>query len=89
MKIFKSFIAFVCMFGLPVMFSSCEDWGLMDPAAGTDVYPTRQKMDTYSFNEGSIDDMAYVSSYDAGVEIVDDDSLYNSSLHLDGAQVHP
>lgn len=88
MKIFKSFIAFVCMFGLPVMFSSCEDWGLMDPAAGTDVYPTRQKMDTYSFNEGSIDDMAYVSSYDAGVEIVDDDSLYNSSLHLDGAQVH-
>ena len=60
----------------------------MDPAAGTDVYPTRQKMDTYSFNEGSIDDMAYVSSYDAGVEIVDDDSLYNSSLHLDGAQVH-
>lgn len=88
MKIKKSFIAFVGMMGLMACLSSCEDWGKMDPAAGTDVYPTRQKFDTYSFNEESIDDMVYVTSYDEGVEAAYDDSLYNQSLHLDGAQVH-
>ena len=88
MKVRKSFIAFVGMIGLLVSLVSCEDWGKMDPAPGTDVYPTRQKLDTYSFNEESIDDMVYVASYDAGVEAAYDDSLYNQSLHLNGAKVH-
>ena len=88
MKIKRSFIAFVGMIGLMVSLVSCEDWGKMDPEPGTDVYPTRQKLDTYSFNEESIDDMVYVASYDAGVEAAYDDSLYNQSLHLNGAKVH-
>ena len=88
MKIKRSFIAFVGMIGLMVSLVSCEDWGKMDPEPGTDVYPTRQKLDTYSFNEESIDDMAYVTAYDAGVEAEYDDSLYNQSLHLNGAKVH-
>ena len=88
MKVRKSFIAFVGMIGLMVSLTSCEDWGKMDPAPGTDVYPTRQKLDTYSFNEESIEEMAYVASYDAGVEAVYDDSLYNQSLHLNGAKAH-
>ncbi len=88
MKMKKSFIAFVGMIGLMFSLSSCEDWGKMDPAAGTDVYPTRQKLDTYSFNEESLEAMAYVTSTDVGVEAVYDDSLYNQSLHLNGAKVH-
>ena len=87
MRIKKSFFAFVVMIGLTALFASCEDWGQMDPAAGTDVYPTRQKLETYSFNEDGLDEMAYVKSYNEGVSIVFDDSLYNQSLHLEGAQV--
>ena len=84
----KSFFAFVMMMGLTVGLSSCEDWGLMDPAAGTDVYPTRQKLETYSFNESTnLEELAYVKSFDEGVAIVQDDSLYNQSLHLKGALV--
>ena len=84
----KSFIAFVVMMGLAAGLSSCEDWGLMDPEAGTDVYPTRQKLDTYSFNESAnLEELAYVKSFDEGVAVVQDDSLYNQSLHLKGALV--
>jgi hypothetical protein len=84
----KSFFAFVVMMGLAAGLSSCEDWGLMDPEAGTDVYPTRQKLDTYSFNESAnLEELAYVKSFDEGVAVVNDDSLYNQSLHLKGALV--
>ena len=84
----KSFFAFVAMIGLAASLSSCQDWGLMDPEPGTDVYPTRQKLETYSFNESAnLKEMAYVKSFDEGVAIVQDDSLYNQSLHLKGALV--
>ncbi len=88
MKIIKSFIAFLSVVALASTLNSCADWGQMDPGAATDVYPTRQKMSTYAFNESTnLDELLYVRSYDAGAEIVYDDSLYNQSLHLVGAKV--
>lgn len=64
MKIKKSFMAFVGMIGLLASLASCSDWGQMDPAAGTDVYPTREKLSTLNFNEStSLEELGYVQSY--------------------------
>jgi len=86
MKIKRSFIAFVGMIGLLVGLASCSDWGKMDPAAGTDVYPTREKLSTLNFNEStSLDELEYVQSYSATTaEVVYDDFLYSQVLHLGG-----
>ena len=66
MKIKRSFIAFVGMIGLLASLASCSDWGQMDPAAGTDVYPTREKLSTLNFNEStSLEELGYVQSYSA------------------------
>lgn len=84
----KTLVMFVCMMGLIASLDSCEDWGKMDPPAADDVYPTRQKLVGFAFNENaSLDSLDYVISYDAGAEIVYDDSLYNQVLHVKGAQV--
>ena len=87
MKIKRSFIAFVALIGMMVTLASCEDWGKMDPAAGTDVYPTREKMGTvYGFNdEADIEGFQSVTATEC--EIVYDDSLYNQVLHLVGGEV--
>ena len=86
MKIKKSFMAFVGMIGLLASLASCSDWGQMDPAAGTDVYPTREKLSTLNFNEStSLDELEYVQSYSATTaEVVYDDFLYSQVLHLGG-----
>ena len=86
MKIKKSFMAFVGMIGLLASLASCSDWGQMDPAAGTDVYPTREKLSTLNFNEStSLEELGYVQSYSAtAAEVVYDDFLYSQVLHLGG-----
>lgn len=86
MKIKRSFIAFVGMIGLLASLASCSDWGQMDPAAGTDVYPTREKLSTLNFNEStSLEELGYVQSYSAtAAEVVYDDFLYSQVLHLGG-----
>ena len=89
MKIKTSFMAFVGMIGLMTSLASCSDWGQMDPAAGTDVYPTREKLSTLNFNEStSLEELGYVQSYSATVaEVVYDDFLYSQVLHLGGGTV--
>ena len=89
MKIKKSFMAFVGMIGLMASLVSCSDWGQMDPAAGTDVYPTREKLSTYNFNDGAtMEELGYVKSYSATtVELVYDGFLYNQVLHLGGGDL--
>ncbi|MCR4852570.1 MAG: LamG domain-containing protein [Prevotella sp.] len=85
----KSFIAFVSLIGLMTTLASCEDWGKMDPAAGIDVYPTRAKVATYSFNESTnIEELEYIKSVDGSAcEIVYDDSLYSQVLHVSDGTV--
>jgi hypothetical protein len=83
MKIKQSVIAFVCIAGMMPFFTSCEDWGAMDPAAGTDVYPTRQALTTLSFaGLDSLEKAEFVSDYKGDVGVVYDDSLYSEMLQL-------
>ncbi len=87
----KSFTAFVCLIGLMTTLASCEDWGKMDPAAGIDIYPTRAKVATYSFEESTdLAELEYIKSVDGSAcEIVLDDSLNSQVLHIkDGTVVH-
>ena len=83
MKIKKSVIAFVCIAGMMPFFTSCEDWGAMDPAAGTDVYPTRQALTTLSFaGLDSLENAEFISDYKGDAGVVYDDSLYSEMLQL-------
>ncbi len=85
MKILKSFVLFVSSVLITLSVSSCTDWGQEDPAAGNQVYPTRQVVATYDFEYS--DKKPEFSDIDLTnnlCEVVDDDYLGSNVLHLNG-----
>ncbi|NLY24951.1 MAG: LamG domain-containing protein [Bacteroidales bacterium] len=70
-------------------FSSCgEQWGLIDPPAGNQVYPRLEQVLNLSFEEDLDPEAITLSTYEGGElpVIVSDDSLGNV-LHLNGGYV--
>ena len=50
MKLLKSFIAIVALFGLTTFTACTPDWGEADPPAANQTYPTLEELKTaYSF----------------------------------------
>ena len=49
MKIRKSLFSLVGAMLVTFGFTACTDWGDQDPAAGNQVYPERQVVNTYDF----------------------------------------
>ena len=49
MKIRKSLFSLVGAMLVTLGFTACTDWGDQDPAAGNQVYPERQVVNTYDF----------------------------------------
>lgn len=66
-------------------FTACTDWGDQDPAAGNQVYPERQVVNTYDFEYS--DDKPEFSDmviHNEVCEVVNDDYLGSNVLHLNG-----
>ena len=88
MRIKKSLIAFAGAFCALECLYSCTDWGQMDPPAGNQVYPTREEVAQFNFNENdTIDSLSYLSYRGTLCEIVHDDSLNSRVLHVSDGQV--
>ncbi len=89
MKVRKSFIAFVGMIGLMSLISCSDDWGKVYPEPGTDVYPTKEVVKTYSFeyDEGVEALSDFVLSAKGIHEVVEDETLGSNVLHLDSGYV--
>lgn len=87
MKIKKSLFLAVGAMAIVLGFSACsEDWGQMDPAAGNQINPTKQVVSTYGFEYGEEDTpLAEFDQTNRVCEVVMDDSLGSSVLHLDSA----
>lgn len=71
---------------LVLSFSACEDWGQMDPPAGTDIYPTLEKVATYQFEEALDPQVIQTLAIGEGEipELVRDNELGSQVLHLNG-----
>lgn len=84
MKNYLSFINIVGSFAIATaLLSSCADWGQEDPAAGNQIYPSRQTIVTYDFEYS--DEKPLLSDMDKTgdvCEVVKDDSLGSNVLHL-------
>ena len=72
---------------LILSFGSCEEWGQMDPPAGTDVYPKKEKVAEFNFDTDEFDPQVMQTyAYSGGnvPEIVNDADLGSEVLHLNG-----
>lgn len=85
MKIRKSLFSLVGAMLVTFGFTACTDWGDQDPAAGNQVYPERQVVNTYDFEYS--DDKPEFSDmviHNEVCEVVNDDYLGSNVLHLNG-----
>lgn len=85
MKIRKSLFSLVGAMLVTFGFTACTDWGDQDPAAGNQVYPERQVVNTYDFEYS--DDKPEFSDmviHNEVCEVVKDDYLGSNVLHLNG-----
>lgn len=74
------------------IFSSCSnDWGQADPPAGNQVYPTMEKLVTYTFDtDEELDPLVFnLKSYPGGQQpaIIEDEIAASPVLSLDGGYV--
>ncbi|WP_281644799.1 hypothetical protein [Bacteroides zoogleoformans] len=71
-------------------FSACEDWGQMDPPAGTDVYPKLEQVGNIDFEapkkegEAGFDPTSFnYYAYEGGdIAVVEQDEVHGQVLHL-------
>ena len=85
MKLLKSFIAIVALFGLTTFTACAPDWGEADPPAANQTYPTLEELKTaYSFEyEEGVEPLSDLNLVSGDlVEVVQDDSLGSNVLHL-------
>lgn len=64
---------------------SCQSWNQWDDPSGNQVYPTLQKLVTYSFSE-NIESVFQLAAYDGGSvpTVITDSDLGSNVLHLNG-----
>ncbi len=85
MKLLKSYIAIVALFGLTTFTACAPDWGQADPPAANQTYPTLEELKTaYSFEyEEGVEPLSDLNLVSGDlVEVVQDDSLGSNVLHL-------
>ena len=64
-------------------FGACEDWGQMDPPAGTDVYPKLEQVYSETFDEGITAESMMLFAYNEGdVPTVVADEEREAVLHM-------
>ena len=71
-------------------FSACEDWGQMDPPAGTDVYPKLEQVANIDFEpaekEGKVgfepESFNYYAYEGGDIAMVEKDDVHQNVLHL-------
>lgn len=67
-------------------FSTCQDWGEMDPPAGNQTYPKLERVANINFEEADFDPASFnYYAYENGeIALVEDseDELYGNVLHL-------
>ena len=49
MKKTRKWPSFIMAAIMVLSFSACEEWGLMDPPAGTDIYPKLEQVANFDF----------------------------------------
>ena len=70
-------------------FGACQEWGQMDPPAGTDIYPKTEKVGEYSFDEAIDPQVMQTFAYANGdtPDLVQDADLGSQVLHFNGGYV--
>lgn len=70
-------------------FGACQEWGQMDPPAGTDIYPKTEKVGEYSFDEAIDPQVMQTFAYVNGdtPDLVQDADLGSQVLHFNGGYV--
>ncbi len=65
-------------------FSACEDWGQMDPPAGTDVYPKLEQVANVTFEDDAFDpeSLNYYAYQSGDIAVVESDKDHGKVLHL-------
>lgn len=68
---------------------ACQEWGQMDPPAGTDIYPKTEKVGEYSFEEAIDPQIMQTFAYTDGntPDLVQDADLGSQVLHFNGGYV--
>ena len=87
MKLFKTYIAAIGMFGLMAL-ASCADFGKTDPPAGNQKIASLETLASYDFEYDEettpLAEFEYVTD---DAEVVYDDSLASNVLHLNGGYI--
>lgn len=85
MKLLRSYIAILGLFGLTTFTACSPDWGEADPPAANQTYPTLEELKTaYSFEyEEGVEPLSEFNLVSGElVEVVQDDTLGSNVLHL-------
>lgn len=78
--------SFLLMAIAVLCFSSCQDWGQMDPPAGNQVYPKLEQIATYTFDEEPDPTLIQTFAHPKGElpTLEADEELGSTVLHLNG-----
>lgn len=85
MKLLRSYIAIIGLFGLTTFTACSPDWGEADPPAANQTYPTLEELKVaYSFEyEEGVEPLSDFNLVNGEVaEVVQDDTLGSNVLHL-------